>query len=286
MPEPPRFAVQLLFAAAFLLSGAPAFGVSISSVSGTASGVVTQANGGPVNDHYVSAAFSEDCGAGCTDFLGSLQAGAGLEADNGENLRIDVEWTYTVDIVVDATATEAWELSVDLDLLGYLTLVDQGGGVARARFFDVVGTLNSGGTGFTGSMDLNGSLDVNTGSGANQILSRMGSFTVVGGFGPDTVSMTFTMDGQLRSRCTGGGCSGQGDEAAIRLGLPSAGTPPGFTAGNYPGIDGDPGSAHGLFLDVSVIPLLVPEPGAAWLLGSALLAGGWLRRRRARSRAA
>lgn len=247
--------------------GSPAQSASISSVSGTASVSVTAIGGGPeASDYYTAAAFGEDCGAGCSDFTASLLGGAGLEADSGENLRIDMEWTWTVDIVVDATATEAWELSVDMGLLGYFTTFDQGGGRARARLNDLTGTLDAGGTGTTGSMDMAGFDSINTRATANQALTRMGSFTVVGGFGPQTVSMTFTLAGRLRSQCTGGGCTGQGDEAAIRLGIPASGTPPAFVAGSYPGPDGDAASAHGGFLNVS----LVPEPGALWLAASAL----------------
>jgi hypothetical protein len=80
--------------------------------------------------------------------------------------------------------------------------------------------------------------------------------------------MTFTLDGRLRSQCGGPGCGQQGDEAAIRLGLPASGTPPGFSAGNYPGIDGDPASAHGHFLSFTLVAL--PEPSSLALLLAAL----------------
>lgn len=264
--------LTLLLAATF---GTPARGASISSVSGSAGVAVTGTGGGPeLVDYYTAAAFGEDCGAGCSAFTGSLQAGAGLEADSGENLRIDMEWTWTMDIVVDAVATEAWVLDVNMDLAGYLTTFNQGGGRARARLTSLTGTLDSGGTGTTGSMNLAGFDVVNTSATANRALTRMGSFSVVGGFGPQTVSMTFTLDGRLRSQCNGGGCGGQGDEVAIRLGIPASGTPPGFVAGLYPGPDGDAAGVHGVFLGVT----LVPEPGTLWLAASALAALVFARR--------
>jgi hypothetical protein len=257
------------------MPGSPAQAASISSVSGTAGVTLTGVGGAPEpSDYYMAAAFGENCGAGCTDFTGSLQAGAGVEADSGENLRIDMQWTWTVDILVDATATEAWELNVDMELAGYFTTINQGGGSARARLTAVSGTLDAGGTGTTGSMDLAGTDTINTSVDTNQALTRMSSFSVVGGFGPQTVSMTFTMDGRLRSQCTGGGCGGQGDEAAIRLGIPASGTPPAFVAGLYPGPDGDPANVHGVFLGVT----LVPEPGALWLAASALAGFAFARR--------
>lgn len=283
MPELHRVRFCAAAFTAFLLVAVGATrgnAASITSVTGTASAAVTAVGGSPdPSEYYTSAAFSETCGAGCSAFDAALQAGAGLVADPGQNLRIDTQWTWTVDVVVDATATQAWELTADTKLLGYLTAVDQGGGSTRARLTNATGTLDAGGTGTTGSMGLAGTDSMSASGNANQMISRMGTFSVIGGFGPQTVSMTFTLDGRLRSQCTGGSCGTQGDEVAIRLGVPGAGTPAGFSAGNYPGPDGDPTAAHGMFISMALV--LLPEPGSLWLAASALAALALTRRCRA-----
>jgi hypothetical protein len=247
-----------------LLAAAPAGAAVITSVTGSASTSVTTQGGPGLDDYYADAGFLEDCGASCSVFTGSLAASAGIEADPGGNIRIDVQWSYTIDIVVDAGATEAWELAVDTALAGYLTTANQGSGRASGRLTDLTGTLDTAGLGLTGSMGLLGNDALNTSASANQAVARLGSFSITGGFGPQTISMTFTLDGRLRSQCGGQPCAQQGDEAAIRLGLPAAGTPPGFSAGNYPGIDGDPASAHGSFLSFALAA--VPEPSSLTLL--------------------
>ena len=251
-----------------LLAAAPAGAAVITGISDTTSATVTPQGGPEPADYYANAAFSDDCGASCSAFTGQLGASAGIEADPGDNIRIDVVWSYTIDITIDAGATEAWELTVDTALAGYLTTVSQGPGRARERLTDVTGTLNTAGLGLTGSMDLLGTDALNTSASVNQPISRLGSFSVTGGFGPQTISMTFTFDGRLRSQCGGQACSEQGDEAAIRLGLPATGAPPGFSAGNYPGIDGDPAAAHGLVL--GFVMVAVPEPSSLALLLGAL----------------
>ena len=255
-------------ATAVLLLGAPAYAATITSVTGSASTSVTTQGGPEPADYYAEASFFEDCGVGCSAFTGRLGANAGIEADPGENIRIAVTWSYTIDITVDAGATEAWELAADTALAGYLTIVNQGPGRARERMRDLTGTLDTAGLGLTGSMDLLGLDILNAPGGGNQAISRAGTFNVTGGFGPQTVVMTFTMDGRLRSQCGGPGCNQQGDEAAIRLGLPASGTPPGFSAGNYPGIDGDPAAAHGHLLSFALVA--VPEPSSLALLLGAL----------------
>lgn len=254
--------------AVLLLAAAPAGAAVITSVTGNASTSVATHGEPGADDYYADAAFFDDCGASCSAFTGRLGANAGIEADPGENIRIDVAWSFTIDVMVDAGATEAWELAVDTVLAGYLTIVDQGAGRASGRVTDLTGTLNTPGLGVTGSMDLLGWDEVNSTVSVNQAISRVGTFSVTGGFGPQTVSMTFTLDGRLRSQCGGPGCGQQGDEAAIRLGLPASGTPPGFSAGNYPGIDGDPASAHGHFLNFTLIA--IPEPSSLMLLLAAL----------------
>jgi hypothetical protein len=251
-----------------LFAAVPADAALITSVTGNPTVSVTPQGGPEPADYYAEAAFFDDCGASCSAFTGRLGANAGIEADPGENLRIGVEWSYTIDIVVDAGATEAWELTVDATLAGYLTAVNQGSGRAAMRLTGLTGTLDTAGLGLSGSMDLAGTDFVNTTSGANQAVSRAGTFSVTGGFGPQTVSMTFTLDGRLRSQCTGGGCSFQGDEAAIRLGLPATSTPPGFAADDYPGPDGMLDTAHGHFLSFALAT--VPEPGSLALLLGAL----------------
>jgi hypothetical protein len=266
-----RGIVPLIACVAFLAGTHPAGAAIITSVTGNPTVSVTPQGGPEPADYYAEAAFFDDCGASCSAFTGRLGANAGVEADAGENLRIRVEWSYTIDIFVDAAPMEAWELAVDATLAGYLTAVNQGSGRAGMRVTDLTGTLDTTSTpnlSLAGSMDLLGTDFVNTASGANQAVSRAGTFSVTGGFGPQTVSMTFTLDGRLRSQCSGGGCTFKGDEAAIRLGLPPTSTPPNFTAGDYPGPDGLPDTAHGHFLSFALVA--VPEPSSLALLLGAL----------------
>jgi len=249
-----------------LFAAVPADAALITSVTGNPTVSVTPQGGPEPADYYAEAAFFDDCGASCSAFTGRLGANAGIVADPGDNIRIDVVWSYTIDITVDAGATEAWELTVDTELAGFLTTVDHGSGQTRQRHTDLTGTLDTAGLGLTGSMDLPGTDTLNTSASVNQPLSRTGSFSVTGGFGPQTVSMTFSLDGRLRSQCTGGGCATQGDEAAIRLGLPPTGAPPGFTAGNYASLAD--AAADGHFLSFTLFA--VPEPSSLALLLGAL----------------
>jgi len=250
----------------FLLAAAPSGAAVITAISDSTSATVSPQGGPEPADYYADAVFFDDCGVSCSAFTGRLGANAGIEADAGENIRIDVEWSYTVDITIDAGATEAWELTVDTELAGFLTTVNHGSGRTRQRHTDLTGTLDTAGLGLTGSMDLPGTDTLNTSASVNQPVSRTGSFSVTGGFGPQTVSMTFSLDGRLRSQCNGGGCSTQGDEAAIRLGLPATAAPPGFTAGDY----SPPGAAalDGHFLSFALVA--VPEPSSLALLLGAL----------------
>jgi hypothetical protein len=177
-----RFARLGTLIAVLLLAAAPAGAAVITSVTGNASTSVTTQGGPGADDYYAGAGFFDDCGAGCSAFTGLLGANAGIAADPGENIRIDVEWSFTIDIVVDAGATEAWELAGDTALAGYLTTIDQGSGRSRGRVSDLAGTLDTAGLTLTGSMNLlggrvraaDGQHDLHTGWPASQPVRRPG----------------------------------------------------------------------------------------------------------------
>ncbi len=242
-------------------------------------------------DWYTASDFGSTClnASTCTT---QFQAGAGIEADGqqlfglipGENVTLDQTWTYQIDIQVQATG--AWEMTVDSSLFGAMTINDHGeAGDAEVTIGDLTGTLATSGLSSSGSLDLlvlqTDPDTVVSSSDVDEGFSRtsLGSFQVTGGFGDTTVSMVFTLEGDLRSSCGGVGCAEGGDEAAIRLGMP---TPGGgdilfFSAGDYPGpVVSDPTSAHGHFLEVAVF---VPEPGLGLLLLPALALLPGLRRR-------
>jgi hypothetical protein len=283
--------ITALVAALVLLGSAGVVHAAmITGVSATSS-ITTSTSGGPEAwDWYALDAFGENCGGNCSSFTSQYAIGAGLEADagfgpfSGEDLTLQVNWTYTIDITVtESTPGEQWQLAVDSSLLGYLTHLDTAGGSAASGLQDLTGVLNTAGFSADASMDLSGpDTAVSSSFDVNQMVSRVGTFNVTGGFGTQTVSMTFSLDGQLQSSCGGGGCSQAGDEAALRLGIATPAFPDilFFSAGDYAGPDGDAASAHGHFVTVDLLPVLAPEPGSLWLAASGLAVLALARRRR------
>jgi MYXO-CTERM domain-containing protein len=284
----------LLLGLALLACGfAPgAHAAIITGVSATSS-VTTSTTGSPEAwDWYALDSFSEDCAGSCSTFTSQYALGAGIEADGGfgpfpgEDVTLQVNWTYTIDITVsEQTPGEQWQLAVDSSLLGYLTHLDTAGGSAATGLQDLSGVLGTAGLSADASMDLAGPDTASSSTfDVNQLVSRAGTFNVTGGFGSQTVSMTFSLDGSLQSSCGGAACSQAGDEAALRLGIATPAFPDilFYSAGDYAGPDGDPTAAHGHFVSVALLPVPAPEPESLALAASALGALALARRRRRR----
>ena len=87
------------------------------------------------------------------------------------------------------------------------------------------------------------------------------------------MTLSFTFTATAETIVSGSGNGAQGDEAAIRMGIPA--TLSSFTAGNYPGQGNRTAANDGHFVDLDLFDLgPVPEPDTALLLvsGLALLA--------------
>jgi hypothetical protein len=264
------------------LGAGSARGVSIVNVTLTDLSSSSTAGGAEANDWAVATALSQNCGLSCTAFDARFSAGAGIEGDYFENLTLNVTWSWRLDFAVDALPGEQWALQVDSRLLGALTLVNDSAGSASATLNDVLGVYTGPGA-TSGSLDLTGFGTLSGAGGGNtgfNLGDRTSSFVVTNGFGAASVSMTFTMTGQLTSSCGGFlAClfGVTGDEPAVRLGeAPVIAT---YSAGSYPGPDGRAQAEDGHRASVWIWE--VPEPSAAALGSAAAFSAlAALRRRR------
>ena len=224
-----------------------------------------------------TAVESTACAPFCTSFTGRFSGNAGIEVDPREDETVTFTWTYEVTFDIDALAGEAWRLSFNTDLLGALTLVDDGSGSASATLNDVTGTYSGPGT-LQGSLDLTG---FGTLSGTNSADSpfdagdRSARAVLPRAWGPASLTLTFTMTGEVHSESSAPPLPNAA-EAAVRLGEP--GNFGGFSAGNYPGVGARDLATDGHFLIVT----LIPEPSPALLLGLSVLALAVVRRLRRR----
>lgn len=269
---------------AITVAGPAALAASLTAVGLTDLSSETTSGGAEADDWDVSRTLSEDCGGACTSFTARFAAGAGLDADDYfESLGLAVTWSWRVDVDVDALPAEAWSLTVDSSLLGALTLVSDGSGSASATLNGVLGTYTGPGTA-SGTLDLAGFGSLAGAAGGDSGFDagdRLTTFTITNGFGPASLTLTFTMTGQLTSTCgTFLPClfGARGDEAALRLGdVPVIGS---FTAGAYPGpgsrTQANDGHRVAFFLEEVAEP-----PGVAFaLVGLAGLAAFGRRRSR------
>jgi hypothetical protein len=256
---------------------------SLTAVTLTDLSSETTAGGAEADDWDVSRSLSEDCGVSCSVFTARFAAGAGVDADDYlESLTLNVTWSWQVDVDVDAQASEAWSLTVDSSMLGALTLVSDGAGSASAALNGVLGTYTGPGTA-SGTLDLAGFGSLSGAAGGDSGFNagdRLATFTITNGFGPASLSFTFTMTGQLTSTCgTFLPClfGARGDEAALRLGdTPIVGA---FTAGTYPGPGPRTQANDGHFVAFTLEEEAPEPPGLALLLGAlaAVEVRRWLR---------
>lgn len=190
---------------------------------------------------------SSDATTFLTRFAATLAADAEAGGSN-QNLTLSVDYVLT--IAIDAAVGETWELEVDNSRFGALTLVDDDSGRAQARAQAVLVTVG-GATLSSGSLDLAATGNLNGNSGGYTDISQTAT-GILTGTGAQTVTLQF--DFQLRAHTIAQG--GAGDEASVRLGLPSGLDV--FSAGDYPGIGFRNAGADGQFVSAR---LVTPEPG-------------------------
>lgn len=196
-----------------------------------------------------------------------------LGADVGNNGSINENHAarYTITFAVTQTTGVAWQVRLDTTRVGALTLVDDGAGSGSARL-TALGSTRSGAGTLSGSLTLAAISNLTGASGGNTPFHQAAS-AVLSGLGTGA-AQSVTLNFSFNARATSTRSGGNGDEAAVRMGL--AGNATGFTAGNYPGIGGRTAAGDGHFVTAT----LVPEPGSALLTALGLTGiAGWRRRR-------
>jgi len=141
--------------------------------------------------------------------------------------------------------------------LGLVTSAALAGSLVGSLGLAAVGTLSNAGGGSTGSPN----------SAFNQ--ASAATVTGVGTGAAQVMSLVFTFTASAFTNETGG----NGDEAALRMGMDSALSS--FTADNYPGAGGRTLANDGIFVSASV-----PEPAAEALLALGLIGLAWFDSRR------
>lgn len=182
---------------------------------------------GAFTTHFISLVSVDSDGAG---------ASGGVEALSAD---------YTVDFTV--TAPGAYVLTVDTHLVGDMNLVNDGPNGASADLTGVTGSF-TGGTLATGTLDLDDPGSVSGNSGGSVGIDQAASATIFGVSNGAVVahSLRFVFIQSATS-------SGNGDEAAIRLGETShVGTE---TAADYPGSPARMQADDGHFVTVTLTSL-------------------------------
>jgi PEP-CTERM motif len=194
------------------------------------------------------------------------------------------DMTFTI---LDPT-NSGYSVSIDTLLRGYRTARSDNGiqvsasagafsGRIDTNMSDATDTLGAQVSGLT----LSGG-GVNTTTSVNSLLQQSKSFNAGTFFGTRTFGLRFTTFGSPNNVFIQNNGAG---EMATRFGLDpvnsSATGAPAFDDAFYPGVDGEPRSAHGHFVDVRVTSLSpVPEPQTYALLLAGLGLMGYAARRR------
>jgi hypothetical protein len=143
---------------------------------------------------------------------------------------------YRVQFNVTAAAGVVYTLAVDTRILGELTHNNDETGTASSSIANATGTYaGPSGNAPTGTLSLTNIAANTATNGTDVAFSDSNTFTITGIVGtgaPQVFTLDFTWTMLASSITTG---NDQGDESAVRLGLPAATTLTGTTAGDYAG---------------------------------------------------
>jgi hypothetical protein len=177
---------------------------------------------------------------------------AAVGTDTGfgsSNTSISLASDYTLSF--NATAPGNYQLQVTTSVNGAFTIVDDFGGPSATASMTAVNGTQTGGS-LAGSLSLSAPGTLNSDSTANTPFNRTSSATISGTSNgvakPHTLRFTWS-----QSCFSNGGIFSNGDECAVRLGLPL--DYGGETAGDYPGTGGRNAALDGHFVTVTLISL-------------------------------
>lgn len=182
--------------------------------------------------------------------------------------------SYRIEFTVAAAANEGWRLDVTTHRAGALTCLDDGQGQCAVSLGPVTGIVFGIGSLSSGTLGLPG-ISSGITSISRDIPFDQSEVASIIGEGTGSVILDFGFSATAQTLVLGSGSSAQGDEAAIRMGIPGRLTS--FTAGNYPGIGNRTAFDDGHIVSVSLVDRgPIPEPDTALLLGLGL---AWIGRR-------
>jgi hypothetical protein len=202
-----------------------------------------------------------------TQFSTRYQAGIYTDAGGGGSstnvTTLSVSYSISFDIT-DAFGS-AWQLEIDTRRFGARTAVTDGNGQSAFGLSAVNVTHSGDGTFDIGTLGLADIPRVQQTTNVNLVFDQSGA-GIVSGIGNGSVLLSFDFTATAETIVLFGN---QGDEAAIRLGIPS--NLSFFTAGEYPGPGVRDPAADGHSVGVTLFDLgPIPEPATALLLGLGL----------------
>ena len=259
---------------ALCLTGALALGVTSSAHAVAISGLTVSLDAGNTanlfddvgaNAEQISSSVAVTSST-ATTFVTRYQAGVYTDAGgNGAvNNTTTLNASYTLTFNVTNAAGELWRLDLVTSRIGARTAVDDGQGQSAFSLGAVTGFLGGSGTLSSGSLGLAAIANSQQSTAVDLAFNQSGAASISGS-GNGTVTLRFTFSATSQTIVQGNGANAQGDEAAIRMGIPA--TLSQFTAGNYPGPGNRTAANDGHFVDLDLLDLgPVPEPDTALML--------------------